>query len=114
MPIGSGFASMHLEKCSFCAGRDGRLRSESHHSEGQWEAAFVAMLLGSCSSQLAEEERSYWIELAVPSVGVRGRRDGGGTGEFGAKPAGAWSPGELCAHVRQGEGALGASPWRVR
>lgn len=69
---GIGFASVQLEKCSFCAGRDGRLRSESHHSEGQWEAAFVAMLLGSCSSQLAEEERSYWIVLAVPSVGVRG------------------------------------------
>lgn len=78
MPIGRGFASVQLEKRSFCAGRDGRLRSESHHREGQWEAAFVAMLLGSCSSQLAEEERSYWIVLAVPSVGVRGRRTGEG------------------------------------
>lgn len=36
-----------------------------------------------------------------------GEGDGGGGLVFGAKPAGAWSPSELCAHVRGGEGLGG-------
>lgn len=45
---------------------------------------------------------------------VSGSVEGRGTDEFGAKPAGAWSSDELCAHVRGGEGVWGASPGRVR
>lgn len=60
------------------------------------------------------ERGEVWVELAIRSVGDEGTWGRGGTGEFGAKPAGAWSPDELCAHVREGEGVWGASPRRVR
>lgn len=76
------------------------------------ESRFVAIPLGRCSFQLGGGE--VWVELAIRSVGDEGTWGRGGTGEFGAKPAGAWSPDELCAHVREGEGVWGASPRRVR
>lgn len=108
-PVGSGWASSsaRLERCTFLVPAQMAGAARGRTGADQWESrSFGAMLLGSCSSQRAsEEEGSSWVEPAIPSVGVRGRGGGGGdgdggggTGEFGAKPAGAWSPGELlCA-----------------
>lgn len=64
------------------------------------ESRYVAMLLGRCSFQLGA---GVLGRLAILSVGSEGTWGRGGTGEFGAKPAGAWSPDELCAHVREGQ-----------
>nr|XP_023421863.1 zinc finger protein 444 [Cavia porcellus] len=57
--------------------------------------------LGNVVPSETAEKASCWAERGTEGAGlweVGGRV--GKTSEFGAKPAGAWSPGELCAHVR--------------